>query len=137
MERILDVLETTIPRGRTLRIRDGRSLDLAVVAGSLWVTQEDDTKDVVLEAGDRFRVTRNGATLAHAFREVRLRISYPGAAGVPCITLGGGYREVGASATRAMFAEWLQEIRGWMVAGARVGRNGFTFNTTFRTRTGS
>jgi hypothetical protein len=119
MERMLDVMETTIPRGRTLRIRDGKGFDLKVVAGCLWVTQDGDTADTVLDAGETFRVGRDGATLMHAFKEVRVRIGYPAATGAPTIILGGGCREVGTSVVRAMLAEWRQEIRGWVVAGAR------------------
>ena len=119
METMLDVIETTIPRGRTLRIHDGKGFDLAVVAGCLWVTQEGDTADTVLDAGETFRVRRDGVTFAHAFKEVRLRIACPVEAGAPSLTLGGGYREVGASVVRTTFAEWLQEIRGWIAAGAR------------------
>jgi hypothetical protein len=129
METRLDVIETTIPRGRTLRIQDGKGFDLKIVAGCLWVTQDGDTEDTVLDACDTFRVSRDGVTLVHAFKEVRLRIGYLAAAGAPTITLGGGYREVGASIVRAMLAERLREIRGWIAAGARARRNGFTFDT--------
>ena len=119
MESMLDVMETTIPRGRTLRIQDGKGFDLEAVAGCLWVTQEGDTADAVLDAGETFRVSRDGSTLVHAFKEVRLRIGYSAEAGAPSVTLRGGYREVGASVVRTMFAGWLQEIRGWIAAGAR------------------
>jgi len=74
MERTTDVMETTIPKGRTLRIRDGKGLELKVVTGSLWLTYENDTKDTVLEACDTFRVGRDGLTLVHAFKDVQVRI---------------------------------------------------------------
>jgi hypothetical protein len=32
MESMVDVMETTIPRGRTLRIQDGTGFDLEVIA---------------------------------------------------------------------------------------------------------
>lgn len=127
----IEVMETTVPKGRTLRIRNGADFQIKVVTGCLWVTQEHDTRDHVLDAGESFRVSRDGMTLAHAFKEVRLRIAFPVEAGAPSLTLGGGYREFGRSVGRAMLAEWLEEIRGWVVAGARVGRKGFTFTTTF------
>ena len=126
MESMLDVMETTIPRGRTLRIQDGKGFDLEVVAGCLWITQDGDTEDTVLDAGETFRVSRNGVTLVHAFREVRLRIECPAEAIAPCVTLHGGYRTVGASVMRTMLAEWLQEIRGWIVAEARGRALGMT-----------
>jgi hypothetical protein len=108
----VDTMETTIPKGRTLRIQDGKGLELSVVAGCLWVTYEHDTADTVLDPGDTFHVNRNGLTLVHALKEVQLRIASPAEAGAPSLTLGGGYREVGRSVARAMFAEWLHGIRG-------------------------
>jgi hypothetical protein len=119
MERTTDTMETTIPNRRTLRIRDGKGLELKVVSGSLWVTYEHDTDDIVVDAGNTFRVSRNGLTLVHAFKETRLRIASPAEAGAPSLTLGGGYREVGASVVSTMFAEWMREVRGWFVAGVR------------------
>ena len=114
-----DAMETTIPKGRTLRIQDGEGLELNVVAGCLWVTYEHDTVDTVLDPSDTLRVSRNGLTLVHALKEVQLRIAYPVEAGAPSLTLGGGYREVGRSVARAMFAEWLRGMRGRIAAGAR------------------
>jgi hypothetical protein len=119
MERTTGMMETAIPKGRTLRIQDGKDLELKVVTGSLWVTYQDEPKDIVVDACDRFRVTRNGLTLAHAFKDVRLAIAYPAEAGAPSLTLGGGYREVGASVVSTISAEWMREIRGWFVAGMR------------------
>jgi hypothetical protein len=119
MESKLDVMETTIAKGRTLRIQDGKGFDLEVVAGCLWITYEHDTTDMVFDAGSKLHVGHNGLTLAHAFKEVRLRIAYPVEAGAPSLTLGGGYREVGGSVVRTMFAEWLRGIRGWIAAGTR------------------
>lgn len=114
-----DVMETTIPKGRTLRIRDGMGLDLQVAGGCLWITYEHDTQDTVLDAGETFRVSRNGLTLVHAPKEVQLRIAFPVGAGAPSLTLGGGYREFASSVARSMFAEWLHAIRGRIAAGAR------------------
>ena len=122
-----------IPKGRTLRIQDGKGLELNVVAGCLWVTYEHDTADTVLDPSDTLHVSRNGLTLVHALKEVQLRIAYPAEAGAPSLTLGGGYREVGRSVARAMFAEWLRGIRGRIAAGAR-GRAAPTIGASTVTR---
>ena len=34
--------------------------------GTLWITQEDDTQDVVLRTGDNWAVERNGLTVVEA-----------------------------------------------------------------------
>ena len=119
MEREFEVMETTIRAGRTLRIRDGKSLELKVVTGCLWVTYEDDPADFVLSACDTIRIGRNGLTLAHAAKEVQLRITYPVAAGGPSMALGAGYREFGGSIVRSMIAGWLRGTRARVSAPSR------------------
>jgi hypothetical protein len=118
----VEMMETTIQKGRTMRIQDGKGLDLTVVTGTLWVTHEHDARDLVLGPHDVFTVRRDGLTLIHAFRDVQLRIAYPAGAEAPSLTFGGGYREFGSSVMRAMIAGWARGIRGWFVAGtARRG----------------
>jgi hypothetical protein len=121
MQRAIEMMETKIPQGRTLHIQDCRSFELKVVAGCLWVTQEHDREDRVLGAGETFRVTRNGLTLAHAFEDVRLEIAASAQAGMPTLTLGGGYRDFGAGVWRGVVAEWLGSARAWIAAG-QIGR---------------
>ena len=45
---------------------DMRSATLRVTRGTLWITQEDDTQDVVLRTGDNWAVERNGLTVIEA-----------------------------------------------------------------------
>lgn len=59
-------LALLITRGGVARIRDGCGVELHVEHGSVWVTQADSTEDVVLHAGDSFRIARNGVTLVSA-----------------------------------------------------------------------
>ncbi len=120
MERRLDTMETTIPHGRTLRIDDSKGLELRVVTGYVWITQDHDTSDLVLGATDTFRVSRDGRTRVYALKEARLRIACPIEGDIPGLTLGGGYREFGASVARSVIAEWVQAFRGWIAAGVRA-----------------
>ena len=46
----------------------GRGTLVRVVAGEIWLTQEGAAEDYVLVGGQSFRLDRNGAALAHAFR---------------------------------------------------------------------
>jgi Protein of unknown function (DUF2917) len=119
METKFDVMETTIPKGRTLQIQDGKNFEVRVVAGQLWITQERDTADYVLDPCETFRVSRNGRTLLHALKGAQLQIAYPTEAGMPSLTLAGGYREVAWSVARAMLAEWLRDIRDRIVGVTR------------------
>jgi hypothetical protein len=50
-------------RGETLRVRDAAGRYLGVVSGAVWLTQEDDTRDHVVRAGEHFRFDRGGLAL--------------------------------------------------------------------------
>lgn len=117
MERRLDAMETTIPRGRTLRIDDSKGLKSRVVTCDVWITQDHGTSDLVLGATDTFRVSRDGRTRVYAPKEARLRIACPIEGDIPGPTLGGGYREFGTSVAREVVAEWVQAFRGWIARG--------------------
>jgi hypothetical protein len=101
-------MEVRIPKGRTLRIRDAKGGLVKVYEGCLWITEEKDTADKVLEAGDGLRLDRDGLTLGYAFRETRLAITRSGAA--LTLTLGGGYREYALGVCGSVTAE----IRAWV-----------------------
>ncbi|MEW5721665.1 MAG: DUF2917 domain-containing protein, partial [Thermodesulfobacteriota bacterium] len=47
------------------------------VKGTLWVTQENDPNDHVLESGDQFTVTLRGKVVVQAMKESFLRVSPP------------------------------------------------------------
>jgi Protein of unknown function (DUF2917) len=57
---------------RRLRVREvldihgGQGLVVRCLAGSLWITQEGDTDDVVVQAGQCFRLDRRGLALVSA-----------------------------------------------------------------------
>ncbi len=64
-----------VPRGRTLRIIDGKGALLYVREGEVWLTQEGSTKDHVLSAGQSFRLDRNGMAVVYSFRRSVLGLS--------------------------------------------------------------
>ena len=49
-----------------VKLDGGRGTTLRVTRGVLWLTLEDDTRDVVLTAGDVFTIDRGGLTLVEA-----------------------------------------------------------------------
>ncbi len=52
-----------------------RGATLRVVRGRLWITQESDTRDLVLEAGDSWAIERNGLTIAEAQADTSLVVT--------------------------------------------------------------
>ena len=52
-----------------VKMDDARGTTLRVTRGTLWITLENDTRDIVLEAGDSYMIDREGLTLVEAQRE--------------------------------------------------------------------
>lgn len=50
----------------TLSLPNMRGATLRVTRGTVWITQQDDTRDIVLRAGDSWAVERNGLTIVEA-----------------------------------------------------------------------
>jgi DUF2917 family protein len=78
--------------GEMIQLDGARGTTLRVTRGTLWLTLENDTRDVVLTAGDSFLIDRGGLTLVEAqddaivcvlarhIEEVRVRVGRPGIA---------------------------------------------------------
>ena len=58
-----------LARGQTLKLRDSVGSTICALQGSVWVTEENSRKDVVLENGACFRIGKPGLTLVQAFAD--------------------------------------------------------------------
>ena len=58
-----------LARGQTLKLQDGIGSTLCAREGSVWITQENSRKDVVLENGACYRIDHPGLTLVQAFAD--------------------------------------------------------------------
>lgn len=65
---------TTLAKDAILRIDAGAGQAVVVVHGRVWITQEDDPRDVVLGRGDSFAPDRPGMALAQALRDSSLLV---------------------------------------------------------------
>jgi uncharacterized protein (AIM24 family) len=63
----------TLRPNRMLRLRDGRNLVVGVDTGTVWLTQDGDVRDIILRAGDSFRVDRDGTVLLQALNDAAVR----------------------------------------------------------------
>jgi hypothetical protein len=61
----------TLAKGRLRRVHGERGRRIEVVSGAVWVTQDGDRRDVVLQGGDAFDFDRSGAALLSAFADSR------------------------------------------------------------------
>ena len=70
-----------------LDIRDGQGLVVRCLAGSLWITQDGDTDDVVVEAGQCFMLDRGGLALVSAPVTTATLVVERAKRGAPCAAL--------------------------------------------------
>jgi len=61
--------------GQTLRVRDGAGNTVCCRTGTLWVTEEEWPRDIVLGAGACHVLSRRGTALVQALGEADLAIA--------------------------------------------------------------
>jgi hypothetical protein len=120
MERMLETLSISIPKGRTLRMRNAQGLALRAVEGTLWITEERDPADYALEAGDGRHVKSCGLTFVYAFEATRVELEAPAGAPMPAFEIGGGYNDYAAAVWKTQV--WTALRRAWHAA-ARLARH--------------
>lgn len=81
MQRAAGTIEVKVAAGEVLRLRDARGCGVRLQSGRMWLTQENDSRDFMLTAGERYRIEHDGLTLLEAFRESWLTIAPPHGAG--------------------------------------------------------
>jgi hypothetical protein len=62
-------------RGQTLKVIDALGRTICCNEGAVWITEENVPKDVVLEAGDCYRLSRKGLALVHAFGDAAVALA--------------------------------------------------------------
>jgi hypothetical protein len=87
--------------GELVRLPEARGTTLRVTRGTLWITLQNDLRDIVLEAGDSYVIDRSGLTLVEALR-----------ASTVCV-LGHNVEESRQLALRPTLA---RRIATWLVA---------------------
>ena len=88
MRLLLGQSKLGLERDQLVAVRDGKGVRVACLSGTLWITQEQSTADVVLEAGQSIVIDHPGLTLVMALRPSTLRISEPRGAGLWRALLG-------------------------------------------------
>jgi hypothetical protein len=51
---------------QTMKVVDGAGRTVCAVEGSVWITEEDQPRDIVLERGACYRLRQKGLTLVNA-----------------------------------------------------------------------
>ena len=88
--------------GEHVKLDGARGTTLRVTRGTLWLTQERDTRDIVLSAGDVFTIERGGLTLIGAHRNATVCVlaRHVNEVHVPARRPGAGER----------LREWLRSV---------------------------
>ncbi|HEU0200244.1 MAG TPA: DUF2917 domain-containing protein [Burkholderiaceae bacterium] len=63
---------TRLPKGRLLRIPDAHGKGIAVFDGFLWITQQGDSRDFFVRAGETFTFDAPGLAVVQAFDDSQL-----------------------------------------------------------------
>ncbi len=66
-----------LARGALVRIEDARGLLIAVREGRIWLTQEHDPNDVIVDGHGSFQLDRDGLAILSTSRESLIRLSAP------------------------------------------------------------
>ena len=67
-----------LPGRSTLQLDDAEGTVIAVESGCLWITMENDPRDIVLVPGMRFEIDRSGRTIIAAEEDSRFGLLEPG-----------------------------------------------------------
>jgi hypothetical protein len=88
-----------LDHGDLVELQDARGTTVRITRGTVWITQEHDTQDIVLRAGDVWTVERQGLTLVEA-------------QGDALVCMVGARANIARSRHRA--ASLADRVRGWL-----------------------
>ena len=72
--------EFCLSKRQTLSLIGGAGVRIDAHAGTVWVTQDNDRRDVVLSPGESFTLDGPGRAIVQAFEPSRVSLSQPAAA---------------------------------------------------------
>lgn len=61
-----------LKRGKVLRVRDGAGNTVTVHSGSVWITEQDSARDIMLRPGHSFTLGQPGLSLIEALNDTSL-----------------------------------------------------------------
>lgn len=70
----LDVSTLSLPRDGLIALRDAQGTRVICETGVLWITEDHEQGDVLLEPGQSFTISRPGLTLIMALEPASLRL---------------------------------------------------------------
>lgn len=89
-----------LPKGQAALMDDARGARVHCRGGSVWVTQEGDRRDIVLEPGDSILIERDGMAVVSALRDASIEVQPVRADSGVHRVRRSGWRSLLAAATR-------------------------------------
>lgn len=101
MSDTLQVQRIPIGLRELLVIDDARDQLLTCESGELWITQDGDRRDVILPAGQSWRIDRSGPLVLSAFKPAVATLAHPQAGRAASVP-----RRNGGAALLALIRRW-------------------------------
>jgi len=76
----------------TITVVDGKGARVAVQRGKVWLTQEHDTRDVLLRTGESFTLDRDGTAIVEALADAEVNFDAPDAETTATVASAGSRR---------------------------------------------
>ena len=73
-----------LSRGQLFRLTRGAGSTVTAHAGSVWITEENSRRDVVLRSGQSFTFQRSGVALVEAFSDAEVSVEHSDRASIAC-----------------------------------------------------
>jgi Protein of unknown function (DUF2917) len=78
MQHVLEVRPMDLPAGSVHRVEGGKGLQITSVAGTVWVTQANDPRDIILGRGRSFILDRKGLAVVYALNDAAIVVGPAG-----------------------------------------------------------
>lgn len=65
-------MKIALQRGQFLRVVNGAGSTVTAHGGSVWITEQDNPRDVVLRSGQNMTLRRSGVALVEAFEDASI-----------------------------------------------------------------
>ena len=74
-----------LARNQSCAISNGKGYLVVCHSGSVWITQDNDPRDVILACGESFTLDRAGLALVHAIDAAAIAVKATAANDGPCV----------------------------------------------------
>jgi hypothetical protein len=78
MKPVLDIKPVRLPARTIHCIEGGKGLQITAVGGTVWVTQADDPRDIILTRGHSFILDRQGRAVVYALKDAAVVVGPAG-----------------------------------------------------------